>query len=329
MRLAELTGRRRPLAGAVFGAAIFAVLSAPALAQTWSEPKYNPEVGSTWSVVSVSDSEDMRPGGQRLTQQIRSRTEFTIDEKLPDGFRISYVTREIKIVGNAPGNQIAEMAFSAMKDIVVHGRTDASGKPVAVENFDEVKSTMRTVIARMTQAFEKQPKVADVVRQMMSGILDVGPARAAEVYMEDLPPLAAGQTTGIVPGGVRRQNESTPSPIGAGAMKSTLETRLESFDAASGKARYVRKRVFDKDSMRTVVLALSEKLMSATDKKAQTPEILRQIKDISFDIESEAVISVEGGMTRRIDDRSVTTARLMGHQMRKVEKKTVAVTRLK
>ncbi len=314
----------------IVGVALFYALvaAAPACAQKWTEPKYDPEVGSAWSVVSLTESEKSAPGGPLVTQKVRTRTEFTIDEKLASGFRISYVTREIKVDGNAPGGKIAEAAFSAMKDIVIRGRTDATGKPVVIENLDEVKSKMLDVIARLAQAFEKNPKVADLTRQILNGFLDVDATRAAEVYMDDMPLLAAGQNTGIMPGAVKRQDETVDSPLG-GFIKSSLETRLEWFDAAAGQVRYIRKRVFDPDSMKAVTLVLTEKMMAAGNGKPLPPDFLQQLKDISFSIENETVISVEGGMTRTIDDRSFTSARLMGHSMRKTEKKTVAVSRIK
>jgi hypothetical protein len=304
------------------------VAAAPALAQQWTEPKFEPQVGSAWSVVSMTDSEKNGPNGPLVTQQVRTRTEFTVDEKLPTGFRISYVTREIKIEGNAPGGKIAETAFAAMKDIVIRGRTDATGKPVVVENLDEVKANMRGVIARLSQAYEKNPKVADLMRQILSGLLDVDATRAAETYMDDMSLLAAGQNTGILPGAVKRQDETVESPLG-GFIKTSLETRLESFDAGAGKVRYIRKRAFDPESMKAVTLALTEKMMAAGNGKPLPPAVLEQLKDISFSVENETVISVEGGMTRTIDDRSFTSARLMGQTMRKTEKKTVAVSRIK
>ena len=324
-------GIMRPALAAIVLCAVAAV-AAPALAQTsgktWTEPPYNPPVGSAWSVLSKTDSEENRPGGERITAQIVSRTEFTVDEKLPGGYRVSYVTRDIKMTGNAPGRQIVEMAFSSMKDIVIRGRVDAAGKPVAVDNLDEVKTSMRAVIASMAQAFDKNPKLADFVRQMMSGLLNVEGPQAAPVYMEDLATLAAGQGTGLAPGTVKRADEPISTPLG-GAINSTLETRLESFDGAAGTARYIRKRKFDPASMKAVTLALSEKLAAAADNKVLTPEVLKQMKDIAFEIESESVISVEGGMTRNIDDRSFTSARLMGQVMSKTEKKTITVTPLK
>jgi hypothetical protein len=296
--------------------------------QTWQEPRYNPEIGSRWAVVSQSLSEEKR-GDQTASNRIDSRTEFSIDEKLADGFRISYVTREIRLSGSAPANAIAEKAFGSVKNIVIRARTDASGKPLAIENLDEVKSSMRNVVASMARSFDSNPQVAALVRQLMEGFLIVDGEQAASTYMEDLPQLAAGQSTGLMPGAVRREDDSVPNPLGGDALKSKLETRLVTFDAAAGKARYVRKRVVDPEALKGTVAAMAEKLAAAAGGNKVTPEVLRAIKDVSLAMDNEATIDVEGGMTRAVEDRSVYTASLMGRQMRKVERKTVTVTRMK
>lgn len=317
--------QRPALAGLMFGAAAFAFMAAPASAQSWSELKYNPEIGSRWLLVSQSDSEDSRPGAQTVIQHITSRAEFIIEEKLPSGYRISYVNRSVKLSGTAPALALAETAFSAMKDIVIKARTDTAGRPVVIENFEEVKSSMRTVIDRLAQGFDKNPQAAAMIRQMMEGFLIGTDTQAAQLYLEGMPDLAAGQNTGIAPGAVRRDEDSMASPFG-GVIRSSLETRLESFDAGAGKVRYIRKRMFDPEAMKAVTLAVVDKMMAGS--KAVTPEVRQLMDGIKLSIESEAVISVEGGMTRTIDDRSVTTMNVMGQIARKLEKKTYAVTRM-
>ncbi|MDO9414403.1 MAG: hypothetical protein Q7T81_17670 [Pseudolabrys sp.] len=298
-----------------------------AQAQSYSEVPYAPEVGSRWSVVSVTDGEEIKPGSQTVNQKITMTSEFTVEEKLPVGYRVTYAMRDFKIEGNAPAREMAQTAFSAMKGVVVRGRINASGKPVAVDNFDEVKVSVNKVVDSLAKGFADKPQLAGFLRQMLTVFLDVDSARAPEVYMEDMTPLAAGQTTGIVPGAVKREDNAVPTPFGA-SVKSALETRIESFDNAAGKVRYIRKQAFDKESLKTVTLAMTEKLVAASGNKQITPEIMAQMKDVRFDLQSEAVITVEGGMTRKIDDRSVTEAQLMGHIMRKTEKKVMTVTRV-
>jgi hypothetical protein len=311
------------------GLAALACLAAqPAAAQKWIERPYDPPVGSRWSVVTQAESDETRVAGERNMRQISTRAEFTVEQKLPDGYRIAYVNREIKMTGTAPGTDIAEAAFGAMKDIVIRARTDAAGKPLVVENIDEVKLTMAKVVERIATAFEKKPQVAALVRQMMNGILLVDGATAASVYMEDLPVLAAGQNTGLQPGASRREEEQVPSPFGAAAIKSVLITRLTSWDEATGKARFTRTREMDREALKQVTIDIASRLITASGDK-DSPEMIAALKQISFSVDNEVVIDVEGGMTRAIEDRSTTLASVMGQTFRKVEKKVVRVTPLK
>jgi hypothetical protein len=313
------------LNGAVL--AVLAALCFPAIAQTYSEVKYAPDTGSRWQIVSVTDSEEIKPGSATVIQKVTMTSDFTVEEKLPTGYRVSYAMTGFKIEGNPPARELVETALSAMNGVVVKGRVNASGKPVAVDNFDEVKTSVSTVVDRMAKAFADKPAVAGFMRQLLNGFLDVDSSRAPEVYMEELTVLAAGQSTGIMPGGVKREDNAVPTPMGA-AIKSTLETSIESSDNAAGKVRYIRKQAFDEASLKSVTLGLTEKLVAAAGNKQITPEMMAQMRDVKFGIESEMVVTVEGGMTRKIDDRTVTTAQLMGHIMRKTEKKITTVTKV-
>lgn len=313
---------------AAFGLAALACLAAQsAAAQKWTERPYNPPVGSKWQIVTQADADETRAAGERRTRQITTRAEFSIEEKLADGYRIAYVMREIKASGNVPGTDIAAAAFGAMKDIVIRARTDASGKPLVVENIDEVKATMSKVVERVASAFEKKPEVAALLRQMMNGVLIVDGAAAAGVYMEDMPVLAAGQNTGLQPGAARREEEQVPSPLGGAAIKSVLITRLTSWDDATGKARFTRTREMDREGLKEATIAIASRLITASGDK-DSSKIVEIMKQVSFGIDNEVVIDVEGGMTRAIEDRSTTQASVMGQTFRKVEKKVVTVTAL-
>src|SRR5689334_2251030 len=102
--------------------ALTAALLGPAFGQTFVERPYDPPVGSRWQIISRADSEQER-GGETREQHVRSIAELTIEQKLPDGFRIT---------GNAPGSDVADAAFQVLKDVVIHARTDRAGKPVAI-----------------------------------------------------------------------------------------------------------------------------------------------------------------------------------------------------
>jgi hypothetical protein len=327
--------------GAVLPAACLAALlvTAPAAAQTqnstqsnaqgdalaWTERPFNPPVGSRWLIRSRTDTRETGSDGRDKTQTIRTRSEFTVAEKLPQGFRIVYVNREITMSGG-PVADIMNGAFAAVKDIEMRAEIDAAGKPVSIENLEEVKSAMRTVTARTAQAFQTNPRVAAAVKDMMGQMLVLDGRDAAVTYMEELPLLAAGHNTGLKPGVERRDEDTAPNPFGA-PIKSVLVKRLVGWDDATGKVKVVQRREMDNEAMRTATLALVDKFLSAAGKlpPADMSAILRTIK---FDISSETVFNVEDGMTRSLEDHSSLSVALPGASLSKRDTKVVTVTPL-
>ncbi len=298
-----------------------------ALAQSgpWTERAYNPPVGSKWSIVSVSEGEEIRPPNGNRTQTIRTVSELTIDEKLADGFRVSFVTRDLQMTGNTPGLEIAATAFGAVKNIVVRARTDAAGKPVSVENLDEVKSVLKTVIDKVVESAKSNPQVAAVIRQMLEGMLVVDDKAAVKALMEDPIALSGGQGTGLKPGAVKREADDLPSPLGGGVLKSTLITRLSQWDDKAGTARVTRVREMDADALKAVVVAIARKLSAAASDKV-TPEVIEMMKKVSMDITSTTQYDTRDGMTMAIEDTGTTTASVTGITFKKFEKKMVTVT---
>jgi hypothetical protein len=304
--------------------------SAPAaFAQSgpWTERPYSPSAGSKWSIVSQDDAEESHSTGERRERHVTTRAEMTIDEKTPTGFKISYVVRDFKITGNVPGIDIMQTAFGSIKDIVVRGRADPSGKPFVVDNLEEVKTAMRGVVDSMTKSFASKPQAAAVLKQLLEGMFVVDGSEAARIYMEDLPTLAAAQNTGLKPGASRTEEEQLPNPLGGGKIKAVLVSRLTSWDDAAGKALITRKRQIDPVALKEVTVALTQKIMAAADSRS-TPQMLEQLKNVTFTLENEAVIEVQDGMARRIDDRSYSFINLMGNSITKNEKKVVTVSPL-
>lgn len=292
----------------------------------WTERPFNPPVGSRWLIQSRTETRETGSDGRDKTQTIRTRSEFTVAEKLPQGFRIVYVNRDITMSGG-PVADIMNGAFAAVKDIEMRAEIDAAGKPVSIENLEEVKSAMRTVTARTARAFETNPRVAAAVKDMMGQMLVLDGREAAVTYMEELPLLAAAHNTGLKPGIERRDEDTAPNPFGA-PIKSVLVKRLVGWDDATGKVKVVQRREMDSEAMRTATLALVDKFFSASGKlpQADVSAILRTIK---FDISSETVFSVEDGMTRSLEDHSSLSVALPGASLSKRDTKVVTVTPLK
>jgi hypothetical protein len=306
---------------------IVALLAAPVAAQTYNEKPYDPPAGSKWQIVSDTSTHESRPGQGDRDQRVQTRADLTIDEKRPDGFfRVTYTNRGIDVTGSAPATKIVADAYAAMRDIPIRARLDSAGRPVEVENLAEVKAAMRGVVDEIAAKFDSNPKAAAFVRQIFKGLLDVEGRDAATTYLEELPQLAVVQNIGLQPGKTRQDTETNASPLG-GTFKTLLTTRLDSYDGKAGSARFIRKREFDKESLREAVMEIARKLAAIGDNKTVTPEVLEIMKKVNFSIDGETVYDVQNGMTVRIDDREFTTASVMGTTFTKQQKKAVAVTR--
>ena len=307
---------------------IVALLAAPAVAQTYTERPYNPPVGSKWQIVSDSTATENRPGAGNREQRVQTRVDLSIDEKLPDGFfRVTYINRGVEVTGNTVAVKMVGDAYSAISNIPIRARLDKAGRPVEVENLAEVKAVMRGIVDKLVAKFESNPKVAAFMREMLQSLLVAEGRDAATAYLEELPQLAAVQNIGLSPGAVRRDTETTPSPVGGTTFKTVLTTRLDNYDDKTGAARFVRKREFEKDALREAVLDIVRKLAAAGDNKTITPEVLDMVKQINFSIEGETIYNVDDGMTVWIDDREFMAASVMGTTFTKQQKKTVAVRR--
>ena len=304
-------------------------LPAPAQQQPYVEKPYSPSVGSRWTIQSDSKSVEHRAAGDERNQQTSIRSELTIDQKLADGYRISYVSRDIKVSGNAPGARLLADVFGAMKDVVIRARTDATGKPVEVENLDEVKTALKQVVEAMTAKFQSNPQAGAFVRDMLLKMFDVPAKEAARIYLDELPQLAAAQNSGLKPGQARRDRDDFPSPFGGGAIKSELVTRLESWDDKTGQATIVRQRETDPESLKQLALSGARQLARVADQNAVTPEVLDAMKSIKFSMTSETRYLVENGATRTMYEREITTASAMGRTLRKEQDKNVMVMPLK
>ena len=312
----------------LFTAAALASLCAQAaLAQSWSEPRYSPEVGSRWRIESSLDSEKTQGprGGTSLHGE--SVSELTIDEKLTDGFRISYIIRKISFTGS--GREVSAMnaAFGAMRGVLVHARTDAAGRPVTVENIDEVRGVMHQVLDRMIASLADKPEEAAMVKRIIQPTLFSDSSKATNFCLDNLPQLADAQNTGLHPREVRRVAQDINSPFGGPPIKATVTTRLVAWDDAAGTARIVRKRQLEPGALKAATLALMRSAMAATG-KPMPPKMAEMFDKFDLQIDSETTFDVRGGMTRRIEKRLTTTANGFGHTVRKQQTELVTVTRL-
>lgn len=293
--------------------------------QTWVERPYNPPVGSRWIVNSESTTEEMRNGSPRSTST-KARSEFTIEDKTADGFKVIYVTRDVRVEGNSPSAAIMRHVSETMKDITVRATTDARGKPIRVDNLDEARAAMRKVVDRLVGMFKEKPQVGQFIENFMNGMLMVDEKRAAGMYLDHMPQLALGQQTGLKIGEVRRSVEEMPSPFGNGSLKANVALQIVKADAATGKVNLLQTTIYDPLSIKEFSLNAAKQLMAAAGEKVPAAQFEDMFKKMSLTLDGRLEIEVENGMTRRMVDTTVTTASLMGITFNKREVKTITVT---
>ena len=305
---------------------LLALRVAPSLAADAAERPYNPPVGSHWIIEAETGSDEARPEGLRH-QLIKTRSELSIDEKIADGFHITYVNRGATAEGNAPMLPVMLSALKALENVPIHATTDLAGKPVRVDNLDEAKAAMRNMLGNLTAPFKDKPQVLAVLNQMVNGLIEVDANQAAASYMEELPSLAKAQNTGMKPGEVRRSTKTVDNPLGGGGtLKSNATFELTEADAATGKREFVQTSSYDEASMKELMQSVTGKLMAAAGDPAQTERIAKLVQEMALTQDERTTFEVEDGMTRKITEKSVTVARVMGHSLSKTQTKTVTVS---
>jgi hypothetical protein len=319
-------GARTRLAGATI-VALLSLAATPGRAAEAAERPYDPAVGSHWIIESETRTEDNRPNDAR-SSQINIRAELTIEAKTPDGFRITYVNRGATLEGNDPMLPMMRSAMKALQDVPLRATTDRTGKPVRIENLDEAKAAMRNMVGSLAEPFKDKPQVAAVVTQMVRALIEVGPDQAAEAYIDDVPLLAKAQNTGMKLHDIRRTSRAVDNPLGAaGTLKSSDVFEMTEADSTAGKRVFVNTTSYDMASMKDFMQSMSRKLTAAAGSNVKPAEIDNLIKSMVLTLDDRAVFEVEDGMTRRITGKTITTARAMGHNLQKVEEKTITVRR--
>jgi hypothetical protein len=306
-------------------AALLSLGAVQALAAEALERPYNPPVGSRWIIESETSSDEVRPAGPR-NSLIKMRAELTIDARTAEGFRISYVNRGTTTEGNDPSVAMLRSAIKALENVTIRATTDASGKPVRVDNLDEAKAAMRAMKDGMFEPFKDKPQVIAVLNQMMNGLIEVDASQAASAYIDELPTLAKAQATGMKPGEARRSSRSADNPLG-GALKSNSAFEMTNADAATGKLTFVDTTSYDASSLKEFTQSVTRKLLAASGDGVKPEQIDSMVKAMKLSLDERTTFEVEDGMTRKVSGKSVTIVSAMGHTLSKTETRTVTVTR--
>ncbi len=312
-----MPSRLRP--SAAFAALLFAAAFAapPAQAASWSEPAFAPAVGSRWLIESDTDTVTVKSAGPQH-EHVHMTGELTFAGKTAAGYRVVYVMRDITVEGASQSAALMRNMMRALRGVTVRGSTDAKGKPVSVENLDEVRAAFRKSLDSLMESLKGKGRAAAVINQAMSGFLTVQGTQAAEFYLGELTQLAAWQNTGLKPGDVRRETPNQQSPIGGNPIKVNIETRIDKADATTGDVRYMRTRSFDTEALKDWTLDLVKRLQGD---KLPAAELEKVFKQLTMSMDMRATIAVKGGMTRLIDEQEDLVVSAMGVSFSKREHK--------
>jgi hypothetical protein len=319
---------RHRAAAAIFAAGIAvlvpAVIRSPAHAAEFVERLYDPPVGSRWLIESEMRSEETKSDGLK-TLESKSRAELTVEEKTADGFRIAYVNRGISLGGTSPSVPLLRLAFKPIENVVIRVATDRSGKPLRVENLEEVRGAMRAMRDNILKPFVGKPKLVEILNQIMSNLLEVDEQTAARNYLDDVPQLATAQSTGMKPGEIRRTTDAVANPLGGGQLKSNVMFHLVSADAATGKVQYVSTRSYDADSMKESLAGITRRMMIAAGENVTSEQVEKMLKEMSLTFDERTVLDVENGVTRKISETTHNVVSARGHTLTKHQTRTVTV----
>ncbi len=294
-----------------------------ARAADWVERSFDPPAGSRWIIQSDETSEDNRDGHVQ-TSVMKETSELTIEQKIADGFRITFVVRNAAYEGDARTAALVGPITRALENLVVHATTGPNGMPLRVENLDEVLAASRAAIDRLTASLASTPEVAATLRKMATAMLIADDKRAPKIYLATLATLALGQNTGLRPGETRRGADEAANLFGGAPIKSNTMLRIDRADPATGNVRLIRTRAFDSDAINEFLSRLAQQTSGGGK---DTQELDNFLKQFTMALDSRTEIDVEDGMTRTVHQEDTATASVPGHSIVKHGHKLMTVTR--
>ena len=250
--------------------------------------------------------------------------ELTVEQKLADGFRITYAVRKADYTGDPRTAALIEAVRKTLENLVVHATTASNGKPLRVDNLAEVQAVARKAIDDLSAPADGKSEEAAMLRQMATAMQIADDQHAPSVYLASLASLALGQNTGLHPGETRRNDDDVVNPFGVPIKSNTL-LRIDSADPATGKVRYISTRTFDADALRAFLGGLAQRLAGVSQ---NAPAIDNMMKQLAMTLDSRTEIDVEDGMTRSLREVDKATAGTPGRNIVKHGYRLMTVTRV-
>ena len=297
----------------------------PASAASSVERPYDPPPGSRWIIETSITSDETAPGGSQ-SLAIKTRAEMTVERRTPAGFVITYVNRGVSVEGNGQPLSARRALLQALENVEVRATTDLSGKPLSIDNLDEVRGAVRGALEKLAAQGQGDPRAQAAIGRAASGLIDAGGARLVSALTGDLTDLAKAQNTGLEPGKYRHIFTEADNPLGGDALRCNALFHIADADAAAGRLKVVSTSSYDRLSTRSFLKTIGEKFLAAVGQaKAAAIDVI--VEAMVIDLDGRALFEVEDGMTRKVTGKTITTVRAMGHNLQKTEEKTVTVTR--
>jgi hypothetical protein len=295
--------------------------AAPAVA---AELVYDPPAGSRWIIESEIRGEEIRPEGS-TSSLVRTRAELTVEQKTPDGFRISWVQRGATVEGNARSVGLRRAFAGVLENVVIRATTDSAGRPLRVDNLDEARAAMRLSADGLAAQFAEMPAARALFDQLMSELTEVDAAGAASVYVQPLAMLAVAQNTGMKPGEFRWTSRPAENPLGGDALNSNQRFELVEGDAPL--CVFVSVTSIDAASMSDFMHSFAKGLLAASGDSLTPQRVDLLVKSMVFSFDKRAKFEVEDGMTRQVSEKSTTVFRGLEQNLIQTEARSITVTR--
>lgn len=300
------------------------LFAAHARGAEWTERPYDPPVGSRW-LIEAKQSNESDAAGRTQASDTTAKSELAVEQKLADGFRVTYVTRDSTFVGDARAAAIVGPAAKALDNIVIRATLAANGLPLRIENLDELLTAAHAAIDHFTASLGDNPQVTAVAGKLMTGMLIANADRAPQIYLSSLVLLAAGQNTGLLSGETRNSVEDAPNPLTGAAIKSNTSLRIDSADASGGNVHYVRTRTYDPEAMKALLGNVLQQ-MGVDPDNAASQNLADLFKQMSLALESHTEFDVEQGITRSVKEDDAATTTILGQKIVKHVHKQLTVT---
>lgn len=202
--------------------------------------------GAAWTLVVNFEREETRDGKSAARSSV---TTYALTWRArKEGGRLT-----MKTVGYEPGPgtppELAAAGQTGLVPIVLD--VDEAVTPVGIVNEAEVRRSLEKMLAAMTKPGD------GAAREIAGNVLD---AALAELVTRDLAFVSLGQGTNLPLGERKTYEDSLPNPLGGPPIKTSASFRLDSYDAARGRAVVSWSQSLDPSSMRESVAVMLQSL---------------------------------------------------------------------